>query len=161
MVDNSNSTKDFSRFAGELAESMSFNKSIGQIYGLLYISPEPLSLEDIAKRLSMSKGNASINLRILESWGAVKPTSIHGSRRDYYEANHNIKEVVARRFKEGLLRRLDHAEEVLNRLMTEMDARPKADQNPFMKQKVSDLQSLLSKGRKALSILPKIVGFLG
>ena len=64
---------EFARFAGELAESFSFNRSVGQIYGLLYLQESPLSLEDIGQRLSMSKGNASINIRLLESWGPCGP----------------------------------------------------------------------------------------
>ena len=44
----------FAAFCGELAESLSFNRSVGQIYGLLYLSPDPLSLSDIAETLAMS-----------------------------------------------------------------------------------------------------------
>lgn len=152
---------EFSRFAGEMAESLSFNKSIGQIYGLLFISPDPLSLEDIANRLSMSKGNASINLRVLEDWGAVRPTSVHGSRRDYYQANHDLKDVALRRLKEGFGRRLDRAEETLNRMLKEMESQPKESLTPFMKQKVAELRTLVSRGRKAFEVLPKLLGFLG
>jgi DNA-binding transcriptional regulator GbsR (MarR family) len=148
---------EFSQFTGEMAESLSFNKSIGQIYGLLFISPEPLSLEEIAKRLSMSKGNASINLRVLEDWGAVRPTSVQGSRRDYYQANHDLKEIATRRLKEGFGRRLDRAEEALNRMIKGMDDQP---QQKFTRQKVEELRTLISRGRKAFDMLPTLLGFL-
>ena len=58
--------------AGDLAASISLARSVGQIYGLLFISPDPLALDDLCLRLSLSKGNVSINLRILEDWGAVE-----------------------------------------------------------------------------------------
>jgi DNA-binding transcriptional regulator GbsR (MarR family) len=50
-------------------------KSVGQIYGLLFASPEPLSFSDIVERLDISKGSASQGLQLLRSLGAVKPVS--------------------------------------------------------------------------------------
>jgi hypothetical protein len=46
-------------------------RSVGQIYGLLYSSREPLSFSDIVKRLGISKGSASQGLQLLRSLGAV------------------------------------------------------------------------------------------
>ena len=147
--------QEFSRFAGELAESFSFNRSIGQIYGLLYMSPEPLSLDEIARRLAMSKGNASINVRVLESWGAVKSVWVSGSRRDHYEANTDLKGLLMRRVEEGLSRRLEAAE---SRLETLSGALAQAD--PATKKKVQELRGMVQKSRKALKVLPKLVKFL-
>jgi DNA-binding transcriptional regulator GbsR (MarR family) len=50
----------FARLAGEMAQSLSFNRSLGQIYGLLYASDKPQSLEEITRALSVSKGNVSV-----------------------------------------------------------------------------------------------------
>jgi DNA-binding transcriptional regulator GbsR (MarR family) len=136
---------EFARFAGELAESFSFNRSVGQIYGLLYLQESPLSLEDIGQRLSMSKGNASINIRLLESWGAVRPVSVVGSRKDFYEANRDIKQVALRRVREGLTKRLDRAEEQLTRLHKNGNGSP-----PVSLKRIQDLQSLITKARKAM-----------
>jgi DNA-binding transcriptional regulator GbsR (MarR family) len=136
---------EFARFAGELAESFSFNRSVGQIYGLLYLQESPLSLEDIGQRLSMSKGNASINIRLLESWGAVRPVSVVGSRKDFYEANRDIKQVALRRVREGLTKRLDRAEEQLARLHKNGNG-----STPASLKRIQDLQSLLTKARKAI-----------
>jgi len=139
---------EFARLAGEMAETFSFNRSLGQIYGLLYLQESPMALEDISRSLSMSKGNASINIRILESWGAVRPISVVGSRKDYYEANRDIKEVATRRFREGLNKRLDLAENQLSRLLATVNG----SSSPQWK-RVQDLQSLLAKGRKALKFI--------
>src|SRR5260370_42093510 len=87
----------FIALAGDVEEMVSFNRSLGQLYGLLYISPEPLSLEEIALTCSMSKGNASIHLRILEDWNAVHRSSRPGTRKDYYTANTDVKSLVTQR----------------------------------------------------------------
>jgi len=139
---------EFARFAGELAESFSFNRSVGQIYGLLYLQESPLSLEDIGQRLSMSKGNASINIRLLESWGAVRPVSVVGSRKDYYEANRDIKSVALRRVREGLTKRLDRAEEQLTRLHRNGNGA-----HPVATKRIQELQSLIAKARKAMGFI--------
>ena len=47
-------------------------KSIGEIYGLLFVSPQPLPLDVLCQRLSMSKGSASQGLKLLRAFGAVK-----------------------------------------------------------------------------------------
>lgn len=46
-------------------------KSVGQIYGLLYASPEPLGFPAIVERLEISKGSASQGLQLLRSLGAI------------------------------------------------------------------------------------------
>ena len=46
-------------------------KSVGQIYGLLYASPEPLGFSAIVERLEISKGSASQGLQLLRSLGAI------------------------------------------------------------------------------------------
>src|SRR5689334_7258114 len=92
----------FANLAGEVAEMLSFNPSIGQLYGYLFVSHEALSLEAIAKACNMSKGNASIHLRTLENWGAVHRSWRPGTRKDYYTANTDIRGVAVRRLEEGI-----------------------------------------------------------
>src|SRR5438093_10016610 len=92
--------------AGEIAEMFSFNRSVGQIYGLLYSSAHAISLEEIAKICQMSKGNASIHLRTLETWGAVHRSWKPGIRRDYYKVNSDLQGVLMKRFQEAMSKRL-------------------------------------------------------
>ncbi|MFC1978971.1 GbsR/MarR family transcriptional regulator [Chloroflexota bacterium] len=77
----------FSSFAG-------FNKVTGQIYGLLYLNREPLALGQIAEQLDISKGNVSLNVRIMERWGLIRRFNKRGDRRDYYEAEIDFWKVI-------------------------------------------------------------------
>ncbi|HRQ87259.1 MAG TPA: MarR family transcriptional regulator, partial [Bacteroidia bacterium] len=61
-----------------------FPKSIGQIYGLLFIAEEPLSMDDIADSLQISKGSASQGLGLLRSLGAVTTVPASNDRREYF-----------------------------------------------------------------------------
>lgn len=149
--------EEFSRFAGEIAESFSFNRSVGQIYGLLYVHTQPLSLDEISQLLKMSKGNASINLRSLESWGAVRPVVVSGSRRNHYEANQDVKGLLLRRVREGLSRRLEAAEYSLDNLSAQIES---GNDDAELKKKVLELKTLVRKSQRALEHLPKLAALL-
>ncbi|QGU00150.1 Transcriptional regulator [Candidatus Syntrophocurvum alkaliphilum] len=60
--------------------------SIGRIYGVLYFSREPMSLDGIAKNVAMSKGSVSNGLRKLLELDMVIKVWEKGSRKDYYIA---------------------------------------------------------------------------
>ena len=59
---------------GRITDFWGFSRIMGRIYGLLYLSREPLSLDYISEELSVSKGNVSLNIRSLERWNMVKKT---------------------------------------------------------------------------------------
>lgn len=82
---------------GKLCESFGLNGFLAQLYAVLYLSNKPLSLDDLKDKLGVSKGNVSINIRVLEQWGAVRNVWVKGSRKDYYEAEVDIKKVVTSR----------------------------------------------------------------
>jgi DNA-binding transcriptional regulator GbsR (MarR family) len=151
---------EFARFAGEVAESLSFSRSIGQIYGLLYMSEAPLSLDDIARDLEMSKGNASINLRTLESWDAVRPVHVTGNRRDYYEADKDIQEVALRRIQEGVQKRLETLDVRLTGFLKQRDGMGDSPSAKVLKERLKKLQSLGVRIRKIVRFSDQIKRFL-
>jgi DNA-binding transcriptional regulator GbsR (MarR family) len=79
---------------GQLAESAGFNRMIGQIYALLYLSPVQLSLGEIAEKLNSSKGNVSLNTQSMERWGMIKRFNRPSDRHDYYEADTDFWKVI-------------------------------------------------------------------
>ena len=71
---------------GEMGSRWGVNRTVAQIHALLYISPEPLTAEQIAQSLSVARSNVSTSLRELQRWGIVKVSHVLGDRRDYYES---------------------------------------------------------------------------
>lgn len=55
-----------------------------QIFGLLMISEDDLSLDEVSEALEVSKASASINTRLLEQRGVIEKVSHRGDRRDFY-----------------------------------------------------------------------------
>ena len=87
----------------------------GRIFGLLYLRPEPVSLDEITSELQQSKGNVSVNVRGLVDWQLVKQVRLPGSRKDHYEAATDfwrvMQEIMERRFRWNLRQVLAAAEE--------------------------------------------------
>ncbi len=72
---------------GNATQSFGLGRVVGQIYAYLYFSPDPRSLADMQAALGISKGSASMGVRQLEQWSAVRKIWVKGDRKDYYEAN--------------------------------------------------------------------------
>src|SRR5207237_4612386 len=75
----------------------------GRIFAVLFLEDHPLSLDDIAEALQLSKSNISINIRNLVEWHLVRRVSLPNSRMDHYEAASPfwrvMKEIMERRFR--------------------------------------------------------------
>jgi len=92
---------------GHLAATIGLSRVIGQLYAMLFLSNEPLCLDDMAERLKISKGNASVNIRGLEKLGLVKKVWVKGSRRDFYEAELNLEKLIKSGIVAAAKRRID------------------------------------------------------
>ncbi len=71
---------------GEMGSRWGMNRTVSQIYALIFISREPLNADQIAETLSFSRSNVSIGLKELQSWRLVKLRHFPGDRREYFEA---------------------------------------------------------------------------
>jgi DNA-binding transcriptional regulator GbsR (MarR family) len=87
----------------------------GRIFGLLYLSPGPVSLDDLTDELQQSKSNVSVSVRGLIDWQLVRRVRLPGSRKDHYEAATDfwrvMQEIMERRFRWNLRQVVAAAEE--------------------------------------------------
>ena len=86
--------ENLSQSLGQLAEFAGFNRTLGQIYGLLYLNSGAMSLGEIAEKLGVSKGSVSLNTRLMERWGLIKVVNRPSDRRDYYEVEIDFWKVI-------------------------------------------------------------------
>ncbi len=75
---------------GEMGSRWGINRTVGQIYALLYILGEPLNADQIAEHLAFSRSNVSMGLKELQSWRLVKLLHQPGDRREYFEPPKDI-----------------------------------------------------------------------
>ena len=69
-------------------------RSMGQIFGLLCLSVEPMSLSKMSSMLRITKGSTRIGTRQLASWGCIRKGWVPGDRRDYYEVNKDLGQCI-------------------------------------------------------------------
>ena len=79
---------------GSLGTLWGINKAMAQIQALLFISTEPLSMEDIMAELQISRGNTSMNLRQLMDWGIVTKEIIPGERKEFFTTEKDVQELA-------------------------------------------------------------------
>lgn len=70
-------------------------RSIGEIYGLLFMAAEPMTFDQLVSRLRISKGSVSQGLKALRAFGAVRVSYVPGDRRDHYRAETDLKSLVS------------------------------------------------------------------
>jgi DNA-binding transcriptional regulator GbsR (MarR family) len=108
----------------DLAELFGNPKSYGQIYGLLFASEAPMSMEDIAQRLGISQGSTSQGLRQLEAFGAVIKARNNGSRQALYTAKLEMKLLISGFLKERVIPRLESTESRVKALRAALNSHP-------------------------------------
>ena len=134
--------------------------SIGEIYGLLFISQAPLSLDDLVKRLKISKGSASQGLRTLKSLGAVRETNGNGNgeRRTYYEPAVELKRLVGGFIREQIRPHLDSGRHKIKRLGDLANDESDADRRKFLLERTDRLDHWIRNGGRVLPIIQRILG---
>jgi DNA-binding transcriptional regulator GbsR (MarR family) len=106
------------------------NRSIARIHALLIVADGPLSLDEIAERLQMSRGNTSMSLRELRSWGVVKRLKPAGDRRDWYETEPDVWRMFFAIISERKRRELDPALDAVRAALRDAQAGAEAGDVP-------------------------------
>lgn len=133
-----------------VCKKLGLNNVMAQLYAILYLSNKPLSLDDMVERLKISKGSASVNIRALESYGAVRRVWVRGSRRDYYEADTDIARVIMDRVKLIARLRLSEVDELMKTSLKILDSVKPSDKDEdaaikAFRQKLDEIEALRSR----------------
>ncbi|MFO6421339.1 GbsR/MarR family transcriptional regulator [Hylemonella sp. W303a] len=86
-------SRQFVSHFGEMGSRWGINRTVGQIYALIFISQRPLNADDIAETLEFSRSNVSMGLKELQAWRLVHLRHQPGDRREYFEAPSDVWEI--------------------------------------------------------------------
>lgn len=75
---------------GEMAGSWGISRTMAEIHAVLYITGQPLSMDDLMERLEISRGNASMSVRSLLEWGIISRSHKRGDRKEYFQAEQDV-----------------------------------------------------------------------
>jgi HTH-type transcriptional regulator, glycine betaine synthesis regulator len=145
---------------GGLMELWGFKRTMGRMWAVLYMSPQPFSAQDLGDTLTMSAGAVSMTLQELVKWGVVKKSWRPGERRDYYEPERDIWKMVSRVFRERELLHVRAAIETFQAAIRDVTALAKPAR-PEDKKRLKDLsdrvESLLQLARIGEALLSAVL----
>ncbi|MCB2002460.1 MAG: GbsR/MarR family transcriptional regulator [Burkholderiaceae bacterium] len=83
-------TQKFVLHFGEMGSRWGINRTVGQIYAMLYVAPRPLNADELGEALGFSRSNVSMGLKELQSWALVRLIHQPGDRREYFQAPDDV-----------------------------------------------------------------------
>jgi len=132
--------ENFVMHCGEMGSRWGFNRTIGQMVGLLVISENALSANEIADSLQISRGNVSMGIKELQSWQLVKVLHIPGDRKEYYAPNGSIWDLANKVFEERRKREIDPTLTLLRDTIIEP---ADSEQEVYAQAQMQDIHNLL------------------
>jgi len=140
-----------------MADVLNLPRSVGEIYGLLFISPDPLCLDDCRVRLNISKGSTSQGLKILRSFGAIRTVYIPGDRKDYYVAETSLRKMASGFAGEQIRPHVESGKERIERIRELLDEQENGDREA-LREKIELLENWQKRAGKTLPLILKLIG---
>ena len=110
---------------GEMGGRWGINRTVGQIYALLFVSDRPLNAEEITDALGVSRSNVSMGLKELEAWRLVRKRHLPDDRRDFFQAPEDIWQIVRTLAEERRKREIDPTLSMLRDVLIEEPTSPR------------------------------------
>ena len=132
--------QDFVLHFGEMGSRWGINRTVGQIYALLFINENPLNAEQIAENLSFSRSNVSMGLKELQAWNLVRHKHLPSDRRDYFTTPDDLWEIVRTLVEERKKREIDPTLSKLRALS--LDGQGGAD-DTYAHSRIEELRELI------------------
>jgi DNA-binding transcriptional regulator GbsR (MarR family) len=133
-------TQRFISHFGEMGSRWGINRTVGQIYALLYVLGQPLNADQIADYLTFSRSNVSMGLKELQSWRLVKLLHQPGDRREYFEPPKDIWDIFKTLLEE---RRRREIEPTLSMLRDALLENPSGDTDKQAQQRMREMYNLI------------------
>ena len=141
------------------ADLLGMPRSYGEIYGLMYSSEVPLQLNDVVEQLGISKGSASQGIRALRQFGAVKTVFVPGERRDFFEAEMQLKRMASGFLRDQVDPHLESGADRLDNIQALLESGDADLENPkAMLAKVDKLKKWHKRARQLVPVILKIAG---
>ena len=130
---------------GEMGSRWGINRTVGQIYALIYLSPAPLHAGDIADTLGFSRSSVSMGLKELASWRLIRLKHLPEDRRDYFTTPDDVWDIFKTLAEERRKREVEPTLSVLRDALLE-DATNDADRHAQQRMRaMHDLIELVTR----------------
>lgn len=92
---------------GEMGSRWGINRTVGQIYALLFVADRPLNADDLVDMLGLSRGGVSMGLKELQSWNLVQLRHLPNDRRDHFSTPDDVWAIMRTLVEERKKREID------------------------------------------------------
>ena len=135
-------TQSFVLHFGEMGGRWGINRTVGQIYALLFVSDRPLHADDITEKLGVSRSNVSMGLRELQAWRLVRQEHLPGDRRDYFSAPQDVWSIFRTLAEERQRREIDPTLSMLRAALLES---PESAEERHAQQRMREMYELIER----------------
>ena len=139
---------------GEMGGRWGVNRTVGQIYALLFLSQRPLNAEDIVEGLGVSRSNVSMGLKELEAWRLVKKRHLPGDRRDHFETPGDVWTILRTLAEERRKREIDPTLSMLREVLMDTPTSPEERHAQGRMREMHDMIELLTGWSDDVARLP-------
>lgn len=139
---------------GEMGSAWGINRTVAQIYALLFLSPEPLTADEVSASLVIARSTVSTGLHELQSWGVVKTIHVLGDRRDHFTTMNDIWEIFRVILDERKHREIDPTLQVLQESVMQMQEH--GGEDPQVEERVRDMLDFFTTVTSAYEQYEKI-----
>ncbi|MCS7166961.1 MAG: MarR family transcriptional regulator [Gemmatales bacterium] len=151
--------QQFVELWGDMSSWWGVSRTMAEIHGLLYITGEALSAEEIQRRLGISRGNVSMNIRTLVEWGLVRRVRKRGDRREYFQSVTDVWEMFTVLAAQRKRREIDPVVRTLEECRERLSAESigEAASDPKARQRLERIENLLTFLRMLQQLAEKFI----
>ncbi len=135
-------SRQFVSHFGEMGSRWGINRTVGQIYALIFISQRPLNADEISEALECSRSNVSMGLKELQSWRLVRLKHLPGDRREYFDSPADVWEIFRVLAEE---RRRREIEPTLSMLRMALLEAPSSAAEAHAQQRMREMHDLIDR----------------
>ena len=125
---------------GEMGSRWGINRTVGQIYAVLFVAERPLCADDIVERLGISRSNVSMGLKELQGWNLLRQRPVQGDRREFFATPDDIYAIVRTLVDERKKREIDPTLTVLRELLMRS---PDSDAERHAQERMREMHELI------------------
>jgi len=126
---------------GDMGGQWGVNRSVAQIQALLYLSDRPLTAEEIADQLGLARSNISNSLKELIGWKLIRRAPVLGDRRDHFEAEADLWQILTRIAQGRKEREIDPAMAAIRKAVEAAERDPTISK--LARKRLDEMQSFL------------------
>lgn len=132
----------FALHFGEMGSRWGISRTVGQMYAVLFASPEPMNADQIVDALGVSRSNVSMGLKELQTWNLVHLKHLPDDRREYFTTPDDIWEIVRNLAEERKKREVDPTLSLLRDVMMQ---NPTSEADQYAQARMSEMHDLIEQ----------------